>query len=94
VWARDIQRAKFFTSVAAPTLQQRVLARYFASGGLRPVSDRVAADARSKRRAVSRRDRVEFPTGTCVARPAGGMVLWVSLPPRVDSMDLSFAKAL
>jgi DNA-binding transcriptional MocR family regulator len=29
-----------------------------------------------------------FPPGTCVARPAGGMVLWVRLPTGVDSMEL------
>ena len=93
VWARDIQRAKFFTSVAAPTLQQRVLARYFASGGY----DRFLTGLRRMLAASAERflDAIasKFPTGTCVARPAGGMVLWVSLPPSVDSMDL-FRKAL
>jgi DNA-binding transcriptional MocR family regulator len=34
-----------------------------------------------------------FPAGTCVARPAGGMVLWVKLPAGIDSMEL-FRKAL
>ena len=93
VWARDIQRAKFFTSVAAPTLQQRVLARYFASGGY----DRFLTGLRRMLAASAERflDAIasNFPTGTCVARPAGGMVLWVSLPPSVDSMDL-FRRAL
>lgn len=92
-WARDIQRAKFFTSVAAPTLQQRVLARYFASGGY----DRFLTGLRRMLSSSAERflDAIasEFPTGTCVARPAGGMVLWVRLPPSVDSMEL-FRKAL
>ena len=87
-WARDIQRAKCFTSVAAPTLQQRVLARYFASGGY----DRFLTGLRRMLAESAERflDAIAsaFPTGTCVARPAGGMVLWVRLPPGVDSMEL------
>jgi DNA-binding transcriptional MocR family regulator len=87
-WAADIQRAKFFTSVAAPTLQQRVLARYFASGGY----DRFLTGLRRMLAESAERflDAIAstFPPGTCVARPAGGMVLWVRLPPGVDSMEL------
>ena len=29
-----------------------------------------------------------FPAGTRVTRPAGGFVLWVELPPAVDSLRL------
>ena len=87
-WALDIQRAKFFTSVAAPTLQQRVLARYFASGGY----DRFLTGLRRMLAGSAERflDAIAsaFPSGTCVARPAGGMVLWVRLPPGIDSMEL------
>jgi len=87
-WARDIERAKFFTSVAAPTLQQRVLARYFASGGydrfLTGLRRMLAGSAERFLDAIA----AAFPGGTCVARPAGGMVLWVRLPPGVDSMEL------
>ena len=87
-WARDIQRAKFFTSVAAPTLQQRVLAQYFASGGydrfLNGLRRMLADSAERFLDAIAS----DFPAGTCVARPAGGMVLWVRLPSAVDSMEL------
>ena len=34
-----------------------------------------------------------FPEGTRVTRPAGGFVLWVELPKRVDSLEL-YRKAL
>jgi DNA-binding transcriptional MocR family regulator len=34
-----------------------------------------------------------FPQGTRVSRPAGGYVLWVELPPTVDSLELH-ARAL
>ncbi len=87
-WATEIQRAKFYTSVAAPTLQQRVLERYFASGGydrfLTGLRHMLARSAERFLDAIA----TTFPPGTCVARPAGGMVLWVRLPTGVDSMEL------
>jgi DNA-binding transcriptional MocR family regulator len=29
-----------------------------------------------------------FPAGTKVTRPTGGLVLWVELPPAIDSLEL------
>jgi DNA-binding transcriptional MocR family regulator len=84
----DIARAKFYSSVAAPTLQQHVLARYYASGGydryLRGVRATLAANSQCFIDAISR----YFPEGTRVTRPAGGLVLWVELPPSVDGAEL------
>jgi DNA-binding transcriptional MocR family regulator len=84
----DIARAKFYTSVAAPTLQQHVLARYYASGGydryLRRVRTVLAGNAQAFIDAIGR----YFPEGTRVTRPAGGLVLWVELPRNVDGAEL------
>lgn len=84
----DIARAKFFSSVACPTLQQLVLARYYASGGydryLRRVRMTLSSNAHHFTEAIARC----FPYGTRVARPAGGVVLWVELPPNVDGAEL------
>lgn len=89
----EIERAKFYSSVAAPTLQQRVLARYYASGGydryLRGVRREISANVHRFVDAVAR----HFPPGTRVARPAAGIVLWVELPTGVDGTEL-FRKAL
>lgn len=89
----DIARAKFFSSVACPTLQQLVLARYYASGGydryLRRVRLTLSANAQHVTDAIAR----YFPPGTRVARPAGGVVLWVELPRNVDGAEL-FRSAL
>ncbi len=83
-----ISRAKFFSSVACPTLQQRVLARYYASGGydryLRRMRAMLGANAQKFMDAVMR----YFPSGTRVGRPAGGMVIWVELPRSVDGTEL------
>lgn len=89
----DITRAKFFSSVASPTLQQLVMARYFASGGYERYLGRVrrllAENVQHLSDAVGR----YFPPGTKVTRPAGGVVLWVELPPEVDGTEL-FRSAL
>jgi len=85
---QEIARAKFLTAVACPTLQQRVLARYYASGGydryLRRVRLMLATNAQRFSESISR----HFPERTRVSRPAGGLVLWVELPERVDGTDL------
>lgn len=84
----DIARAKFFSSVACPTLQQLVLARYYASGGydryLRRARATLAVDSQHALDAIAR----FFPPGTRVAQPAGGVVLWVQLPRGVDGTEL------
>jgi DNA-binding transcriptional MocR family regulator len=84
----EIARAKFFSSVASPTLQQLVLARYYGSGGydryLRRVRTTLAANSQSVVDAIIR----YFPNGTRVVRPSGGIVLWVELPPGVDAVEL------
>jgi DNA-binding transcriptional MocR family regulator len=84
----EIARAKFFSSVACPTLQQLVLARYYASGGydryLRRVRMTLSENAQHFSEAIARC----FPPGTRVGRPAGGVVLWVELPSGVDGAEL------
>jgi len=84
----EIARAKFFSSVSSPTLQQLVLARYYASGGydryLRRVRTTLASNSHSVVEAIVR----YFPSGTRVVQPSGGIVLWVELPRGVDSVDL------
>jgi len=84
----EITRAKFYSSVAAPTLQQLVLARYYASGGydryLRKVRTALSVNAQHFIDAVSR----YFPVGTRVARPAGGVVIWIELPAQIDGSVL------
>jgi DNA-binding transcriptional MocR family regulator len=92
-YAADITRAKFSSSVACPTLQQRVVARYFAAGlhdrHIRQVREALALNCRRFREAVER----GFPAGTRVSHPDGGVVLWVELPQGVDGVGL-FEQAL
>jgi DNA-binding transcriptional MocR family regulator len=91
--AHAMMRAKFFASVASPTLQQRVLSRYYAAGvhdrHLRHVREHLAANCRRVVAAIAR----EFPDGTRVSTPSGGVVLWVELPRGIDGVEL-FERAL
>lgn len=92
-YAPEIARAKYFSSVGNPTLQQRVMAEYFASGvhdrHLRRVRETLASNCRRFIDAIAR----HFPAGTRVTQPAGGVVLWVELPRDVDGVAL-FRRAL
>ena len=84
----EIARAKFYSSVACPTLQQLVLARYYASGGydryLRRVRSALAQNSQQFIDAIAK----YFPTDTRIARPAGGLVIWIELPANVDAGEL------
>jgi DNA-binding transcriptional MocR family regulator len=87
-WAADLQRAKFYSSVAAPTLQQRVLARYYASGGYDRFLTRLRRDLAQTAERFLDAIAAHFPEGTRVTPPAGGMALWIELPAPVDAMAL------
>lgn len=86
-----LKRSRTLATAALPAL---AIADFLRNGGY----DR---HLRTMRRAL--RERVyrvraavaaAFPEGTAISRPAGGFVLWVQLPDRVDSMKLfSLAKA-
>jgi DNA-binding transcriptional MocR family regulator len=88
-----VERLKFSTTVASPTLLQMAVAEYLANGGydrhLRTLRTHIAAEVHRYREAIAR----AFPAGTVVSEPLGGYVLWVELPGDVDSLELQ-ARAL
>src|SRR5690606_3725217 len=90
-FAPELARAKFCTSVAAPTLQQHVVARYFDAGThdrhLRRVREELAGNVRRFTAAIES----SFPDGTRVSAPQGGVVLWLELPDGADGVTLFHA---
>jgi len=90
-YTTDLVRAKFCTSVATPTLQQHVVARYLGEGlhdrHLRRVREELAANVQRFTDAIA----AAFPPGTRVSRPRGGVVLWLELPQDVDGLSLFHA---
>ncbi|XXF77748.1 PLP-dependent aminotransferase family protein [Myxococcaceae bacterium GXIMD 01537] len=88
-----VEMLKFSHTVATPTLAQLVVARFLASGGydrhLRALRRRLSAQVARMSEALCE----HFPEGTRVSRPSGGSLLWVEMPPTVDSLALH-ARAL
>ena len=84
----EVEWLKFTISGAAPTIGQKVIARFLESGGyeqhLRRIRREYARNVDLLSSAVMR----YFPEGTRLTRPSGGFVLWVRLPENVDSLEL------
>lgn len=87
-WLNGVLEAKFATSVATPTLAQRTIAAYLASGEytrhVRRISRIYAEQIARYASAVVR----HFPKDTRLSRPVGGFVLWLESPTLKDAMHL------
>ncbi len=88
-----LEHLHFTNSVSCSPLTQAVMCEFLARGGY----DRFLKTARATygRQCGAMADAVarHFPEGTRVTRPAGGYVLWVELPDRIDARRL-YAAAL
>jgi DNA-binding transcriptional MocR family regulator len=84
----EVERLKLLTNVAAPSLPQLVIAEFLESGSydrhVRRLRATLACQLESVRQAIAR----YFPAGTRISRPAGGYMLWIELPPKVDALKL------
>jgi DNA-binding transcriptional MocR family regulator len=84
----EVERLKFLANVATPSLTQMVVAEFLESGGydrhLKRLRSTLAAQVDRVRQALAK----YFPEGTRISRPAGGYMLWVELPPKVNAMKL------
>lgn len=83
-----LERRKYASTLATPTLLQMAVAELLASGGydrhLRRLRAAVAGQIERMREAVG----ALFPSGTRVSSPRGGFVLWVELPSGVSGLEL------
>ena len=84
----QVEKLRFVSSVGTPELLQLTVAEFLENGGY-------DHQLRSLRRAFADRiGRIQravcehFPGGARVTSPAGGFVLWVELPRRLDSLAL------
>lgn len=87
-WQQEVARLKFQSTIASASAPQAAVAEFLETGGY-------DHHLRSVRRFYHQQvDRMKqaicefFPEDTKATRPAGGFVLWVQLPGRVDSMAL------
>jgi DNA-binding transcriptional MocR family regulator len=84
---------KFTSTGATTTLPQLALADYMANGGFDHHLRGLRHALKRQMEQISRAVAEEFPSEIKMTRPAGGLVLWVELPARVDAVRLH-AKAL
>lgn len=93
IYRERVERLKFSSTLATPTLTQMAVAEFFASGGydrhLRRLRGTLQHQTQRMREAIAE----HFPEGTRVSDPQGGFVLWVELPQGCDSYELQ-ARAL
>jgi len=84
----EVERLKLVSSVAAPSLPQLVVAEFLETGSydrhVRRLRATLACQLESVRQAIAK----YFPAGTRISRPAGGYMLWIELPQRVDGLKL------
>ncbi len=83
-----IKKLKFTNTLATTTLPQLAIAEFVKNGGydhhLRSIRRTYAGQVQCVSQAVAS----HFPAGTRITRPAGGFVLWIELPLRVDALQL------
>jgi DNA-binding transcriptional MocR family regulator len=88
-----VELLKTVSTLATATLPQMAIADFLANGGyahhLRRIQRVYQDQVNLMTEAVTR----YFPDETKVTRPAGGQVLWIELPAKVDSLEL-FERAL
>jgi len=84
----EVERLKLLSNVSTPALQQMVVAEFLQSGGydrhLKRLRTMLAGQVDRVREAIAK----YFPDGTRISRPAGGYMLWVELPARIDALKL------
>ncbi len=84
----QVEKLKFLNTLTTPSIPQRAIAEFLERDGyehhLRRIRKAYAQQANLMRAIVSR----FFPEGTRMSSPAGGYVLWIELPPKVDAMRL------
>ncbi|MGE8690203.1 MAG: PLP-dependent aminotransferase family protein [Achromobacter sp.] len=84
----QVEKLKFLNTLTTPSLPQLAIAEFLERDGydyhLRRIRKAYAQQAKLMKAMVER----FFPEGTKTSTPAGGYLLWVELPPRVDALRL------
>jgi len=89
----EVRRLKLMNTLSCVLPTQITIAEMLRGGGydhhMRRIRKAYASQVQNMAEAVGQ----YFPRGTRVTRPQGGFVLWVEMPPAVDSLEL-YRKAL
>ncbi|KZZ44237.1 MAG: PLP-dependent aminotransferase family protein [Saccharospirillaceae bacterium] len=89
-WRKKVMERQTFTTFSAASLSQYAMLSYLQNGHydrhLRQFRAKAAANMQRFVQAV----RQYFPEGTKINEPAGGFILWLSLPAGTSAMDLHY----
>jgi DNA-binding transcriptional MocR family regulator len=85
---RQVEMLKFITSIATPELPQLAIAEFIANGGYDHHLRRVRAAFQEQVQRTTEAVAEYFPAECKLTQPAGGFVLWVELPAKVDAVRL------
>lgn len=84
----QVEKLKFLNTLTTPSVPQVAVADYLRQDGYDRHLRHVRKFYRHQARLMSALVQRFFPAGTRVSSPQGGYVLWVQMPPSVDSMRL------
>ena len=83
-------KVKTTLNTAAPSLNQIAVAEYLKAGRYDSHLKKMRGQLERNMQALHLRVSRYFPPEVKSTRPAGGLLLWLELPPRVDSKELFF----
>ena len=83
-----VRRLKFTTTLGTPVVLQKTIADFLRDGGYDHHLRSIRRAYREQMQLFAEAILRAFPEGTRLSRPSGGFILWVELPPGVDTLRL------
>jgi DNA-binding transcriptional MocR family regulator len=87
-WRDAVEALKRIGTIFTASLPQLAIAEFLESGGFDHQLRRLRRELQDRAARLVSLVVESFPQGTRLAAPDGGYVLWVELPPRVDTVEL------
>ena len=85
----ELLRVKAATTVATAAPTELAIAEFLRTGGYDHHLRKLRRVLHENVQRVAAEVAERFPPGTMISRPAGGFLLWIELPERVDALELS-----
>jgi DNA-binding transcriptional MocR family regulator len=83
-----VRRLKFTNTLGTPVVLQKTISDFLRNGGYDHHLRSIRRAYQNQLHLFSQAILRHFPEGTRLSRPSGGFVLWVELPPGVDTLRL------
>ena len=80
----EVEKLKYVTTIASPTLAQLAVAGCMQTGGYERYLRKLRGIFSDRVQTASVAVAQYFPEGTRMTRPRGGYMLWIELPTQVD----------